>query len=324
MLTKEKIDNTFAKDVLKGLSAQPKFLQSKYFYDQKGDKIFQEIMNMEEYYLTNAEYDIFTNYKADLLNLFSKDVEKFRIIEFGAGDGLKTKVLLEHFLNKNANFEYVPIDISENVLKHLVSDLENRFPKLKVHSIRNDYFHALDHLHDDDRDETVRNVIFFLGSNIGNFKKEEAVDFLKEIGLRIGKQDFLFLGTDLKKDPKIILNAYNDASGITKRFNLNLLERINRELGANFDLNKFMHYPVYDPQTGTCKSYLISLEDQVVEIADLNDKIEFEAYEAIHTEISQKYSVSELKEIAQKAGFGMTHQFYDERKYFLDSVWELS
>lgn len=169
----------------------------------------------------------------------------------------------------------------------------------------------------------MRNIIFFLGSNIGNFKKEEAVSFLKEIGLRIGKQDFLFLGTDLKKDPKVILDAYNDVSGITKRFNLNLLERINRELGANFDMSKFMHYPIYDPLTGTCKSYLISLENQEVEIADLNDKIEFEAYEAIHTEISQKYSVSELKEIANKAGFKMTNQFYDERKYFLDSVWEL-
>lgn len=145
------MDNSFARDVLDGLSSRPKFLQSKYFYDKKGDKIFQEIMNMKEYYLTNAEYDIFTNHKAELLELFSDGVEKFRIIEFGAGDGLKTKVLLEYFLHKKADFEYLPIDISKNVLNTLVLDLKNRFPKLKVNGIRNDYFQALEHLHDNDK-----------------------------------------------------------------------------------------------------------------------------------------------------------------------------
>ena len=308
--------NQFASDVLEGLSAEPKRLPSKYFYDQKGDQLFQQIMEMDEYYLTRTEYSILEQFKDQILGKFQSDSKSFNLIEFGAGDGYKTKVLLRHFLKEKANFRYTPIDISDNVLQQLETSLKAELPTLNVTPVCNHYFKALEEL----KGGEERNVVLFLGSNIGNFTDEQANSFLKGLYDALKPDDILFIGFDLKKDPKVILDAYNDRQGITAAFNFNLLDRINNELGGNFNTSQFRHYPVYDPMTGTTTSYLISETEQTVEIMDA--AIHFRAWEPIHMEISQKYDQVMINAMTEKAGFEIIDGFTDERKYFLNAVWK--
>jgi len=309
------MDKQFALDVIEGLKSTPKYIPSKYFYDEKGDELFQKIMNLDEYYLTKAEYEILDTYKDQLLTLASDGCEKFNLVEFGAGDGYKTKVLLKHFLSKKANFKYVPIDISGNVLQILEDSLNEELPDLNVQSITDHYFKALEKL----ENSGTRNVVLFLGSNIGNFTSDQATKFLKGLADGLNKGDLLIIGFDLKKDPSVILKAYDDSDGVTRAFNFNLLERINNELGGDFNLSKFRHFPSYNPQTGTTQSFMISTERQHVKVLD--EEIEFDPWESIHMEVSQKYSMRDVSSMAQVAGFTVAHNFYDEKSYFVSSVW---
>lgn len=309
------MENEFARDVIQGLTATPKRLPSKYFYDEKGDRLFQQIMNLDEYYLTKSEYEILSTYKGQLLSIFSDQCEKFNLVEFGAGDGYKTKVLLKHFLEEEANFTYRPIDISGNVLRILEDSLKKELPDLHVKPMEDHYFKALEKL----ENNGTRNVVLFLGSNIGNFTGDQATKFLKGLYDGLSKGDLLLIGFDLKKDPSIILQAYDDSEGVTREFNFNLLDRINNELGGTFDRNKFKHFPSYNPQSGKCQSFLISRERQVVKVMD--EEIEFFPWESIHTEISQKYSMMDVSSMALQAGFTIAQNFYDERSYFVNSVW---
>ena len=314
------MDNNFSKDVKTGLSSTPKFLSSKYFYNEHGDQLFQAIMRMKEYYLTKSEFEILLMNKAKLLSIFNQNTDSFQLIEFGAGDGLKTKILLKYFTEQKANFTYIPIDISANVLELLINNLKSTFPELKVQGIRNDYFKVLKELN---VKEKTRKVILFLGSNIGNFSDEETFDFLKQVAEHLSKNDLLLIGFDLKKDPEFILEAYNDQSGITRAFNLNLLKRINDELGGNFDISKFGHYPVYDPLSGEARSYLVSRQKQTVNITAANISIDFEVGEPIHMEISKKYNLESITQLADKTGFKIRRNMYDCKHYYMDSVWEL-
>ncbi|MEL7001677.1 MAG: L-histidine N(alpha)-methyltransferase [Bacteroidota bacterium] len=308
--------NQFAHDVLNGLNSTPKTLPSKYFYDKTGDNLFQQIMKLDEYYLTRSEYQVLDKYKKELLGLFSKDAEKFNLVEFGAGDGYKTKVLLESFLKANASFDYVPIDISANVLNQLETSLKNELPELHVKSIQDDYFSALKKL----ENGGTKDIILFLGSNIGNFTQERADSFLKALYDGMNEGDMVLIGFDLKKKPRVILDAYNDSKKVTAAFNFNLLNRINNELDGNFDLEKFEHFPIYNPMTGTTSSFLVSKEDQTVEIMD--SAIQFDAWEAIHMEISQKYDLKMVNALAETAGFELIENFYDDNKYYLNSLWQ--
>lgn len=313
------MDQKFLNDVRDGLTSSPKYLSSQYFYDKKGDAIFQQIMAMDEYYLTDSEFEIFENSRQAMFDLFSKKgTEPFRLIEFGAGDGTKTKVLLNHFLEQKADFTYMPIDISANVIALLTSDLNENMPGLKVDGIVDEYFSALARLSADD--DMRRKVILFLGSNIGNFKHDRAVEFLKRMNANLNPGDLVLIGFDLKKDPAVILAAYNDANGITRSFNLNLLARMNSELGADFVLDNFRHSPVYDPVTGETRSYLVSTEEQKVQID--GQSIHFKAWEPIFMEISQKYSLEDIQMLADRSGFSIMKNFFDGRRYYLDSAWE--
>ena len=231
------LDQQFALDVERGLTSQPKFLQSKYFYNAKGDELFQEIMNLEEYYLTRAEYQVFEQRKDAILSKIKSRIgdQSFELVELGAGDGYKTKILIRHFLDKGVDFQYIPIDISANVLEGLKLSLGVEVPSLEVRTNQGDYFDALAQL---DYEE-VPKVILQLGSNIGNFDYDDAVAFLKKLASHMKPFDHLLLGIDLKKEPSKILAAYNDKRKVTAEFNLNLLDRINEELGANFDRDEF-------------------------------------------------------------------------------------
>ena len=310
----------FAKDVMMGFSQKPKAISSRYFYDEQGDKIFQQIMNMPEYYLTRSEYEIFSQQRKEICEAFNAFDEAFNLIEFGAGDGYKTKLLLKYLLANNANFTYYPVDISNHILEELRESLQAELPGLKVKPLNLEYFSALSKLSEMSK---KRNVILFLGANIGNFHINEAGTFLQRINWYSKKGDMLLLGVDLKKDPRIITAAYNDPHGITAAFNLNLLSRMNRELGADFDTHHFMHHTFYEPVSGEVLSYIVSLKQQSVNFAALDWKTDFEAFEIIHTEISKKYGIPELESLAKEQGFQILEHFTDEKKYFLDTLWEV-
>lgn len=305
----------FKREVLKGLKSNNKQLPSKYFYDSKGDELFQKIMHLEEYYLTRKELEIFNASKEVILETIS-DGQPFRIIELGAGDGLKTKVLLKYFIENGIDFTYSPVDISGNVLEILEKNLRNEIPHLKIEVYQGDYFHALE----DISASPEKDIVFFLGSNVGNFPQDDAEIFLSKLRGYLNPGDLLFMGVDLKKDPSVILDAYNDSQGVTTEFNLNLLDRINAELDANFDRSLFLHYPYYNPHTGECRSYLISKLDQQVRIGE--EIIHFRAWESIFMEVSKKYDEVQLQKLAKKTGFKPLMTCYDQAHWFADVIWE--
>src|SRR5690606_37584718 len=312
-------NNAFAEEVKQGLSAPQKFLSSKYFYDAVGDLLFQKIMQLPEYYLTRAEFDILEQYKAEILQPLVALHKPFNLIEMGAGDGLKTRLLLSYLYEREVPFTYYPIDMSGSVLHHLQYALEKEYPGLSVEPVQGTYHEALERMC---WNRERPSMMLFLGSNIGNFLEGEALGLLDEIAQVLRPADMLLAGFDLKKDPEVILKAYNDSQGVTRDFNLNLLYRINRELGGNFDPYKFKHWPVYDPVRGECKSYLVSTEKQIVHIDALGSSFEFDEYEAIFTEVSKKYSLSELGQYARKKGFEVRQNFQDTHGYFTDSLWK--
>ena len=315
--------SSFEKDILEGLEAIPKHLPSKYFYDEEGSKLFQSIMNLPEYYLTRSEYEIFESYKTNLHTQFSKGVDTFNLIELGAGDGLKTQVLLSHFVEKETPFTYLPIDISAEALHQLKSRFDKTLPSLNFEGIEGEYFDALAKLKARNKSEETtqtRNIVLFLGSNIGNFGNEQSLNFLRELAQNLNSDDYLLLGFDLKKHPQVIKMAYDDASGVTKAFNINLLKRINREVDANFNIEKFDFYSTYIPETGEVRSYIVSNAKQEVELRKLEKTIQFEWGETIHTEISRKYSSQQMKQITQEAGFDMIDSYTDCKGYFMDML----
>jgi dimethylhistidine N-methyltransferase len=302
----------FEKDVIKGLSDYPKHLSSKFIYDKKGDKLFQDIMAMPEYYLTTCEYNILKHQSSGIAEKF-KLKEGFDLIELGAGDGKKTKILLNHLVEIEANFNYLPVDISQNVLDELGNALNNELPKVSYELLQGSYFEVLNQLSSYNQRQKI---ILVLGSNIGNLMHSDAIDFLKKIQENMSPEDLLFMGFDQKKHPQVVIDAYDDPNGITEAFNKNLLARINTELDGNFDLDEFLHWETYDPETGTAKSFLVSKKAQNVRIAKLDLDIDLKAWETIHTEISQKYDDDTVEWLASKANLSIDRVFESETKYY--------
>ncbi len=308
----------FADDVLRGLSATPKELSSKYFYDDEGSRLFQEIMKLPEYYLTGCESEIFSTQTSEIHRAFANGDNAFDLIELGAGDGTKTAVLVDHFLKQNADISYSPIDISQEALDALTDKFEREFPALRMNAMNGDYFKILKSLK---TENGRRKVLLFLGSNIGNFSSEQSVAFFRSLREVMSDNDLLLVGFDLQKDPHVIANAYDDAAGVTAKFNLNLLTRINRELGGNFELDKFTHYANYRPIEGSARSFLVSREKQTVRIEVLGRDFEFDQWEAVFMEISQKYSLKMIDDLAEKSGFSIRQNFFDSKNYYCDSLW---
>jgi len=313
------VGSQFLTDVLNGLQAEPKFLSSKYFYDENGDRIFQQIMEMDEYYLTNAEMEILQEQSLKLARFIATADDAFDLIELGAGDATKSIHLLRTLVQQQLEFTYLPIDISEHVISDLEENLPKKLPQLHMKGLNGDYFKMLKRAKEiSDR----RKVVLFMGANIGNMDLVEAEAFCRDLRNELSPNDLLIIGFDLKKNPQQILAAYNDAAGITRSFNLNLLHRINRELNGDFNVSCFDHYASYDPESGACKSYLISLENQTVNIGD--ETIHFKKNEYIYMEISQKYALEEIDALAGKTGFTPVHRFFDHHEYFVDAIWKVS
>ena len=309
--------DTFAQDVLAGLTADKKQLSSKYFYDDNGSRIFQEIMNMPEYYLTDAEFEILSMQSKQIINALQFSTP-FNIVELGAGDGFKTFKLLEYLVTQNIDFNYVPIDISQQAIDALTQRLRKRLPGLNIKPKVGDYFEILKV----NKESSYPSLLLFLGSNIGNYNQTKAIELLKLFNDSMKSGDKLLIGLDLKKNPLVIHKAYFDPHGITKRFNLNLLLRINRELDANFKIDDFDFYCHYNPQTGEVKSYIVSLTKQQVHLKKLRKTINFDYNELIWTELSKKYSLNEISHLATSSNFKIIHNFLDCKHYFTDTLWE--
>ncbi|PCI31565.1 MAG: L-histidine N(alpha)-methyltransferase [Flavobacteriaceae bacterium] len=303
----------FKKEVDTGLSIPKKTLPSKYFYDKKGGALFVEIMHSKEYYLTRAELEIFTNQTQNIIDALElKRDTYFELIELGAGDGLKTKQLLKELSKQNYTFDYIPIDISQNALDDLEQTLTKEITTLSINKKQGDYFDVLESI----KGNKHPKVILFLGSNMGNMSDKIASKFITNLSHNLNPNDKLFLGVDLIKPKEIVLPAYNDSKGITKAFNLNLLERINKELGGNFVVNNFGHQPEYSEKEGVCKSYLVSYIEQKVFIQALNKTFHFEKGEKILTEISRKYNDAIIQKIIDKSYFKVVNKLTDTNNYF--------
>lgn len=309
--------NQFLKEVLADLGKTPKALNSKYFYDEKGDKLFQEIMNCPEYYPTDCEMEIFTERTHDLAIALKNGFNNFDLVELGAGDATKSSYLLKELVGMGADFTYMPIDISSSMINYLEQTLPQKIVGLKVEGLNGEYFEMIEKAN---HISSRKKVVLMLGGNIGNETPENALTFCASLRSALQVGDVMLIGFDLKKNPKTILAAYNDAAGFTRDFNLNLLTRINNELGGNFDIEQFEHYPTYDPATGSCKSYLISLKDQEVIIS--GHVFSFLENEFIDMEISQKYSLAETEQMAEATGFKTVTHFLDHKKWFVDTVWQ--
>ncbi len=305
----------FREEIIAGLSAEQKNLSSKYFYDVNGDAIFQQIMACDDYYLTDCDMEIFADQSEDIARTLTNG-DEFEIIELGAGDAIKSTHLLKKLSERSANFSYVPIDISENIIALLEDEMPDRVPGITVNGLAGEYLEMLKIAY---AKNSNRKVLLFLGSSIGNFEVEDAVNFLTKLYAQMNSGDRLLIGFDLKKEPQRILSAYNDEGGLTVEFNLNLLKRINRELDADFVPENFEHFPIYNPMTGACRSFLVSKTEQSVNIGDRT--FDFEQYEAINMELSQKFTKNEIATIASEIGFVNENMFCDTNNWYCNMLW---
>lgn len=309
--------SAFASDVKRGLSAANKHLSSRYFYDDRGSAIFQDIMKMPEYYPTACEFEILSLQSSEIIASLAFE-GPFQIVEFGAGDGVKTRQLLKQLMQERRAFSYVPIDISAKAIDDLVKNMQTNLPGIDIQPRIGDYFEVMQSLAEED----VPCLFLFLGSNIGNYTNQDALDLLAKFYTHMKSGDKLLTGFDLQKHPGVIRDAYNDAQGITREFNLNLLRRMNRELSANFQIDQFDFYSHYDPTNGEVRSYLVSLKPQSVDIKAVDETFQFERNELIWTELSKKYRIQDIEQMALETAFGVVRHFIDCKHYFADSLWQ--
>ena len=303
--------NSFAADVRAGLTAEKKQLAPKYFYDELGSRLFEAICALPEYYLTRAESEILRGYAAQIVATIPTPA---RIVELGSGSAEKTRYLIEAMLHRQDRLHYLPIDISDESLERSCSELLHLYPRLHITAYAADYFTALKSLVKANAGE--RTIALFLGSNIGNFDEQEARHFLREVRKVLQAEDGLLLGADLKKSAEILIPAYDDALGVTAAFNRNLLVRINRELGSNFQIEKFKHRALYNEKQGRVEAHLVSVEIQRVQIAALDLEIAFAEGETIHTENSYKFDLEQLATLAQDTGFALQQSWFDKARRF--------
>lgn len=302
----------FAEDVRAGLTASPKTLPPKYFYDELGSALFEAICLLPEYYLTRAEAEILTARAGEIIAA----VEPSRLVELGSGTALKTRYLIEAGLSRST-LAYSAIDISESVLLATAKALSAQYPALSVRSYQGDYYDGLRQLASDQPPgRNTRTLALFLGSNIGNFDPPQALRLIRAIRDAMAGDDALLLGTDLKKDPRVLEAAYDDSIGLTAAFNRNILARINRELGGRFDIASFAHRARYDREAGRIEMHLQSLTDQRVAIESLPLTVSFTTGETIHTESSYKFSLDDVARLAESAGFTLAQSWSDQAGRF--------
>ena len=296
----------FISDVIAGLSSNPRTLPYKYFYDERGAALFQKICDLPEYYITRTEIDILDRNRAKIASHLGPNIE---LIGLGTGAGTKTRILIEALETPAV---YLPVDISEKQLRESTTLFRKIFPDLEILPVCADYLQPVvlplpGH-------KPARNVVYFPGSTIGNFEPDEAVQFLGRVANVCRENGGLLIGADLKKDRDVLEAAYNDRAGVTAQFNLNLLMRANRELGADFDLDQWRHRAIYNSEAGRIEMHLISESDQFVHLDE--QKFHFRRAEKIITEFSYKYSQEEFSALAGKVGFEFVQMWTDDARLF--------
>jgi L-histidine Nalpha-methyltransferase len=294
----------FLEDVIEGLSRPRKSLSPKYFYDAEGSRLFERICRLREYYPTRVELAVTKQNLSQVARFAGRGAA---LIEYGSGEGVKTRLLLQALRPAL----YMPIDISRDALERAVPRLQRAFPRLRIVPVRGDFSRPLEL---PPLPERARRVVYFPGSTIGNLTPDEAQGFLRMTRAQIGARGAMIVGVDLKKDANVLHAAYNDAHGVTAAFNLNLLARINRELDGDFDLRRFRHYAFYEPTAGRIEMHLVSTERQSVTIGA--HRFSFERGESIHTENSYKYSIAEFQALAARTGFRAVKVWTDPRGWF--------
>jgi dimethylhistidine N-methyltransferase len=299
-------DPVFLSDVLCGLGQPNKHLSCKYFYDERGSQLFDQICELKEYYLTRTEQSIMDRHASEMAEQLGRGV---LLVEFGSGSSTKTRVLLEHLIEPSG---YVPLDISEEHLFKTVEDLRQRFPHIEVLPLVADFTTGFTLPRPAARPS--HNAVYFPGSTIGNFEPEAALRLLQNIADNLGADGGLLIGIDLQKEASLIHYAYNDVKGVTAEFNLNILHRINAELGANFDIDQFEHLANYNVQQGRVEIFLVSRCDQTVTVGDC--EFELKAGERIFTEYSHKYTIDGFAKLAGQAGFQLHKSWTDENDLF--------
>jgi len=299
----------FAAEVAEGLLNCPKSLPCKLFYDSAGSVLFEEITRLPEYYLTRAELEILRASASEIANAAGPGVT---VVELGSGTAVKTCTLLHGISRRQMRVPYFPVDISPAALNLARRRVEAQCDQVSVHPVIADFSEGFTFL----RKIPERKLVLYLGSSIGNFDPEAAVEMLSQIREQLTPGDSLLLGTDLVKATSILLPAYDDAQGITSQFNKNILRRLNRELGANFDLEFFRHIASWNPAESRMEIYLESLRPQIVNLGMLALRIRFATGERIHTENSYKYTLAMVKDLLEAAGFTLAHTWFDHRKWF--------
>ena len=304
-----KIEKTFAEEISFSLNQNLKFIDPKFFYDVQGSKLFEEICLLPEYYPTRTEITILQNMKNDLPSFIDDD---FRLVEFGSGSSVKTRLIFDVFTKLQDKLEYFPIDVSE-ILAESSEQLLKDYEKLHITGIIDTYEGGLEFLKTYDE---KKNLIIFLGSSFGNFSVNAGYAFLEKIYSTMKSDDLFLIGLDLVKDSQILESAYNDSQGITAQFNLNVLSRINDELDADFNLSNFKHYALYNEKDQRIEMYLKSLTNQSIMISKSNLSLHLKKDELIHTEYSRKFRLSEINELLVSVGFKIKNMWLDDDKNF--------
>ncbi|MCA9321862.1 MAG: L-histidine N(alpha)-methyltransferase [Planctomycetes bacterium] len=299
-----------AEDVKRGLTSNPKSLSCRYIYDARGSSLFDDICALPEYYPTRSEDEILARRAETIASMMPEDS---LLVELGAGSSTKTRHLIEAFLVRSDALLYLPLDISRAALESAGPQLINEYPGLSVRALVGEYARGLEWL---SKNEQRDKLVLWLGSNIGNLDRPTALQFLRKVRSTLVGRDRFLVGIDLRKDGETLEAAYDDASGVTERFNKNILRRINRELGGNFDLDSFRYDAQYRETEGRVVMQLISQVAQTVRIESLDLDIRFQAGEAIHTEDSYKYSLAEIDTLADEAGFSVKARWTDDLGYF--------
>lgn len=308
-------ESSLAAEVRAGLSAEPKTLPSKYFYDELGSHLFEAICHLPEYYLTRAETAILKQYANAMVGRLSG---RLTLVELGSGSAVKTRYLIEALLARQPRLHYQPIDISATMLEQSARDLFRDYPQLHISTRASDYTAGLGQI---ERADGERILALFLGSNIGNYNPPEAAALLREIRHALQAGDGLLLGADLKKPASVLEAAYDDALGVTAAFNLNLLVRLNRELKADFDLARFEHRALYNRELGRVEMHLVSREAQTIHLRAIGLSVKMREAETIHTESSYKYDHPQLAALAEASGFRQEVVWLDAQQRFSCNLW---
>ena len=311
------VNNEFAEDIEKGLAYKQKHISPKFFYDKKGSKLFEEICEQPEYYLNRIESQILKNSIDKILEIIGD--EEISLVELGNGNSSKTRILLRPMLRRLNKASYFPIDVSLKMLKKSIADLFREYTNLKIYGVCSDYFTGLVKINEFvkfKKSIPKKKFIIFLGSSIGNFDPKDAMDFLHSIARYVRNEDLLLIGIDLEKNKSILDRAYNDKNGITAKFNINVLARINRELDGEFNISKFEHKSFYNTRKHRIEMHLESKLDQQVRIGSIGKIFYFKKGETIHTENSYKYSLPRFNSLVKKAGLQVIRNFTDPNKQF--------